>query len=103
MNQRKKIVCPLIIMSTTLPQLAIDDETAIVAKYMKAKFPEVLRHHCSTARPLPCTVGHPRHWSLSFSMEVDLALDVIARAFHNAGILPYMCTLAALLMFGLNL
>ncbi|KAF8148836.1 hypothetical protein B0H34DRAFT_805257 [Crassisporium funariophilum] len=71
-------------MSTTLPQLAIDDETAIVAKYMKAKFPEVLRHHCSTAHPLPCTVGHPKHWSLSFSMEVDLALDVIARAFHHS-------------------
>jgi hypothetical protein len=74
---------------STLPQLAIDDETAIVATYMKAKFPGVLRHHCS-ARPLSFTIGYPRHWSLSFSMEVDVALDVIARAFYNTGILYYL-------------
>ena len=73
---------------STLPQLAIDEETAIVAAYMKAKFPGVLRHHYS-ARPLSSTIGHPRHWSLGFSMEVDLALDVIARAFHNTGILLF--------------
>jgi hypothetical protein len=74
---------------STSPTLAIDEETAIVAEYMKAKFAGVLRHHSSAHPPsLPdFTVGHPRHWSLDFSMEVDLALDVIARAFHNTGIL----------------
>jgi hypothetical protein len=72
-----------------MSKLAIDEETAIVASYMKAKFPAVLRHHSSAHPPsLPdFTIGHPRHWSLDFSVEVDLALDVIARAFHNTGIL----------------
>jgi hypothetical protein len=76
----------------TSPKLAIDAETAIVAAYMKERFPAVLRHH-SSAHPLcppDFIIGHPRHWSLDFSIEVDLALDVIARAFHNAGIPHYM-------------
>lgn len=76
----------------TSPKLAIDAETAIVAAYMKERFPAVLRHH-SSAHPLcppDFIIGHPRHWSLDFSIEVDLALDVIARAFHNAGTPHYM-------------
>lgn len=87
----KSLFVPSIIMSA-VPRLAIDEETAIVAGYMKAKFPGVLRHHLSAAHPPPCTIGHPKHWSLSFCLEVDLALDVIARAFHNTGILPHMYT-----------
>lgn len=73
------------------PKLAIEEETAIVAAYMKAKFPAVLRHHSTQPLSLPdFTITHLRHWSLDFSVKVDLALDVIARAFHNAGILLYI-------------
>jgi hypothetical protein len=90
-NEQKQNAVQLITMSSS-PKLAIEEETVIVAAYMKAKFPAVLRHH-SSARPLSLpdfTIAHPRHWSLDFSVEVDLALDVIARAFHNTGILLYI-------------
>jgi hypothetical protein len=73
---------------STSPKLAIDEETAITAGYMKAQFPGVLRHHSAYPGSLPnSTIEHPRHWSLDFAVEVDLALDIIARAFHNTGIL----------------
>ena len=64
---------------STSPKLAIDEETAIVAAYMKAKFPGVLCHHSahpSTPTLPDFTIGHPSHWSLDFSVEVNLALDV---------------------------
>ena len=71
---------------STQHNLAIDKETSVVAAYMKQKFPGVLLERSSINTPdQPDSVGHPEHWPLEFSMEVDLALDVIARAFHNAG------------------
>ena len=68
------------------PKLAIDQETSVVAAYMKKKFPGVLLECSSIYTPdHPDFIGHPKHWSLEFSLEVDLALDVIACAFHNSG------------------
>jgi len=67
------------------PNLAIDQETSIVAAYMKKKFPGVLLERSIDTPDRPDFIGHPKHWSLEFSLEVDLALDVIARAFHNSG------------------
>jgi len=67
------------------PNLAIDQETSIVATYMKRKFPGVLLERSINTPDRPDFIGHPKHWSLEFSLEVDLALDIIARAFNNSG------------------
>jgi len=69
----------------TEPNLAIDQETSIVAAYMQKKFPGVLLDHSINTPDCPDFIAHPKHWSLEFSLEVDLALDVIARAFQNSG------------------
>lgn len=64
------------------------EDTYIASTYMKQKFPFVLSRVLGIDRPdLPDSpdIMHPLHWSIEFSLEVDLALDVIARAFHNQG------------------
>jgi hypothetical protein len=62
--------------------LGIDGETAIVADYMRARFGLI-----QTDDPLVSKtfVQHANHWSLDFAIEVDRALDVIARAFNHQG------------------
>jgi hypothetical protein len=67
-----------------MSKLAVFQETSTVATYMQAKFPMVL---LETSPPLghPDFIPHPAGWSLDFALEVDLALDVIARAFRNQG------------------
>jgi len=67
-----------------MSELAVYQETSTVATYMKARFPSVL--HSVVDMPYPDdNIQHPAHWSLEFALEVDQALDVIARAFHNQG------------------
>jgi hypothetical protein len=61
--------------------LAIDEETTTVANYMNAQFSWMRNWGASRT-----SVRHPDHWSLDFAIEVDLALDVIARAFNNQGV-----------------
>jgi hypothetical protein len=64
------------------------EDTLIASTYMKQKLPFVLlRALGNMKRPKSPNVEipHPSRWSIEFSMEVDLALDVIARAFHNQG------------------
>lgn len=77
-------------------------EAYIVSTYMKQKLPHVLieRGQGYMERPVSpdVEIKHPLSWSLEFSIEVDLALEVLARAFHNQGIvlllLPeYICIL----------
>jgi hypothetical protein len=58
-------------------------DSYIVSGYMKKKFPYVLLGNVE--RPDE-DIHHPLDWSLDFALEVDLALDVMARAFHNQGI-----------------
>ena len=61
----------------------------IVSTYMKKKLPIILlRTLGDMERPTSSDVEipHPKDWSLEFALEVDRALDVIARAFHNQGI-----------------
>ena len=60
----------------------------IVSTYMKKKLPFVLlRFLGNMERPESpdVEVPHPRRWSVEFALEVDWALDVIARAFHDQG------------------
>jgi hypothetical protein len=67
-----------------MPELAVYQETSAVATYMKARFPSVL--HSIVDMPYPdVNIRHPNSWPLEFAVEVDHALDVIARAFHNQG------------------
>jgi hypothetical protein len=64
------------------------EDVCIVSTYMKKKLPFVLlRALGNTERPKSPDdeIQHPLGWSIEFSMEVDLALNVIARAFHNQG------------------
>ena len=66
------------------------EDACVVSNYMKEKLPFVLlRASGDNDRPKSpeVEIPHPRHWSIDFSLEVDLALDVIARAFHNQGFL----------------
>jgi len=67
-----------------MPELAVYQETSIVATYMKARFPSVLHSVVDMAYP-DVDIQHPDHWSLEFALEVDQALDIIARAFRNQG------------------
>jgi len=63
-------------------------DACIVSTYMKQKLPLVLlRALGDMERPESpdVEIPHPRHWSVEFALEVDQALDVIARAFLNQG------------------
>jgi len=64
------------------------EDAYITSTYMKEKFPCVLlRALGEMERPKSpdVEIPHPDCWSIEFSLEVDQALDVIARAFHNQG------------------
>jgi hypothetical protein len=64
------------------------EDTYIVSTYMKQKLPFVLlRALGDMQRPdtPDVLIPHPHCWTLEFALEVDLALDVIARAFRNQG------------------
>lgn len=71
--------------------LAIDEETAGVADYMKAQFPLM------QSSGLPgAGVSHPTHWTLDFAIEVDHALSVIFCAVQKQGaeselVVPNVC------------
>ncbi|KAF8810593.1 hypothetical protein BYT27DRAFT_7091497 [Phlegmacium glaucopus] len=65
-----------------MSNLAILQDACIVAAYMKRKFPNVLVSTLGLQGP-NVEIEHPPGWSVEFALEVDLALDVIARAFHN--------------------
>jgi hypothetical protein len=67
-----------------MSNLAVLQDTCIVATYMKRKFPGVLASTRGLQGP-NVEIQHPHGWSVEFALEVDLALDVIARAFHNQG------------------
>jgi hypothetical protein len=54
---------------------------------MKQMFPHVLLRVSERPESPDIEIRHPPGWSLEFALEVDLALDVIARAFHNQGII----------------
>ena len=64
-------------------------EASIVSTYMKQKLPHVLRERCLSDINRPDSpdveIHHPLSWTVEFAMEVDLALDTLARAFHNQG------------------
>jgi hypothetical protein len=60
--------------------------TCIVSTYMQQKFPLVLLRTRLESPDIEIDeVPHPQGWSMEFALEVDLALDVIARAFHHQG------------------
>jgi hypothetical protein len=64
-------------------------DTYIVSTYMKQKFPSVLLRPMEGPDSLDVEyveLPYPSGWSMDFSLEVDLALLVIARAFHNQGL-----------------
>jgi hypothetical protein len=64
------------------------EDAYIASTYMKQKLPFVLLRALGDMKRLKSPdveVPHPSGWSIEFSLEVDLALDVIARAFHNQG------------------
>ncbi|KAF8816189.1 hypothetical protein BYT27DRAFT_7238045 [Phlegmacium glaucopus] len=65
-----------------MSNLAVLQDACIVAAYMKRKFPSVLVSTLDLQGP-NVEIEHPPGWSVEFALEVDLALDVIARAFHN--------------------
>ena len=67
-----------------MSKLTVFEETSTVATYMKEKFPIVLHTVLDIQFP-DVDIQHPHGWSIEFAMEVDLALDVLARAFHNQG------------------
>jgi hypothetical protein len=68
-------------MSTSAVQ-----EVSIVSIYMKQKLPHFLERGLGGPDSPDVEIKHPLSWSLEFAMEVDLALDVLARAFRNQGI-----------------
>lgn len=64
------------------------EDALIVSTYMKEKFPSVLLRalgNMEQPKSPGVKIPHPLRWSIEFSLEVDLALDVIARSFHNQG------------------
>lgn len=69
----------------SIPSGALQD-SYIVSTYMKQKFPNVLLRPESP----DIEIRHPSSWSVEFALDVDLALDVIARAFHNQGIVSWL-------------
>jgi hypothetical protein len=69
-----------------MSNLAVLQDACIVAAYMKRNFPSVLVSTLDLQGP-NVEIEHPPGWSVEFALEVDLALDVIARAFHNQGAL----------------
>lgn len=56
-------------------------DTLIVSAYMKEMFPHVLKGDMKQP------IQYPPSWSLEFALDVDRALDVLGRAFHNKGFL----------------
>ena len=73
----------------TLPYTPMSDavkDAYIVSTYMKQKFPFVLSQALGDMERPEVEIPHPRGWGVEFSLEVDLALDVIARAFQNQGL-----------------
>lgn len=81
--------------------LAVYEETSTVATYMKAKFPIVL--HITLDMQLPdVDIQHPHEWSMEFALEVDQALDVLARAFHNQGFSLTLTELLDLISISFN-
>ena len=56
-------------------------DTLIVSAYMKEMFPHVLKGDMKQP------IQYPPSWSLEFALDVDWALDVLGRAFHNKGFL----------------
>ncbi|KAF8808475.1 hypothetical protein BYT27DRAFT_7222927 [Phlegmacium glaucopus] len=54
----------------------------MVATYMQTKFPSVLLSTLRMEQP-DLEIEHPHGWSVEFALGVNLALDVLARAFHN--------------------
>jgi hypothetical protein len=68
-------------------------DTYSVSSYMKERFPHVLRMEPNVE------IQHPHGWSLEFALEVDLALHILARAFGNQGIVPWLLTRMHLIDF----
>lgn len=66
-------------------------DTYIVSTYMKQKLPSVLRRALGNMEGPDLLdveyvdLPHPSGWSMDFALEVDRALLVIGRAFHNQG------------------
>jgi hypothetical protein len=60
--------------------------TCIVSTYMQQKLPLILlRTQLESPDIEIVEIPHPQGWSVEFALEVDLALDVIADAFHHQG------------------
>lgn len=60
--------------------------TSVVSTYMQQKLPPVLlRTRLESPDIDNVEIPHPQGWSVEFALEVDLALDVIARAFLHQG------------------
>jgi hypothetical protein len=80
----------IFIIVTTMSIPSSVQEAYIVSIYMKQKLPHVLLERSVGDMEQPespyVEIQHPLNWSVEFAMEVDLALDVIARAFRNQGI-----------------
>ena len=73
-------------MSSSTLSLAVYNGTSQVATYMQAKFQqEVYTMSLGLSRRPEAFIAHPTQWSLEFAIEVDLAVDVISRAFHRQG------------------
>jgi len=72
-------------MSSTRLSLPVYNETSAVATYMQAKFQQVVYSMSLFSGRPEVFIAHPTEWSLYFTIEVDLAVDVISRAFHNQG------------------
>lgn len=60
--------------------------TSVVSTYMQQKLPLVLLQTQLESPDIDIVeIPHPQGWSVEFALEVDLALDVVARAFHRQG------------------
>ena len=81
--------------------LAVYEEMSTIATYMKAKFPIVLRTTLDIQLP-DVDIRYPHEWSLEFALEVDQALAVLARAFHNQGFLLTLTELLDLISISFN-
>jgi hypothetical protein len=63
-----------------------------VSNYMRQKLLDILRVLGDVEQSPDVEIQHPQSWSLDFAMDVDWALDVIARAFHNEGFVSWLLT-----------
>lgn len=82
----------------SIPSRALQD-SYIVSNYMKQKFPQVLLQVLGDIEQLDDEIPHPASWDVEFALDVDLALDVIARSFHNQGIVSCLLTRIYLIDF----